>query len=238
MDAPLREYALDASYRRAYLESLAPTEASDPYAIARFDEGRRWRHVTEELGVPEGPALDVASGSGGATLALAASGRFVVSVDMAWSETARHARRQAGGSYRRAAANAEQLPIIDRSCALVLCLDAIEHFVNPDRAASEIARILKTGGCVIVTTSPRLPYLFRRDPHFNIRFLFMFPASVQRRMAARRGFTEPHHYVGRIFTSAQSIERLFTGCRIERILNRTRFPDRWFFDAVVLRKYS
>ena len=236
MDAPLREYPLDATYARAYAESLAPTEKADTFALGRYEEGRRWRGVLEQLGAPHGPILDIASGSGGIALAVTAAGRAIVSIDSIWGETARHAHRRAGVSYMHAAGDAERLPVRNETFAAVFCMDAIEHFAAPGRAAEEIARALKPGGCIILTTPPRLAYMFRRDPHFNIPLLLMLPPRLQRWMAARRGFTDPHHYVGRIFVSAGAIARLFPRCRVERILNRSRFPDALFWDAIVLRK--
>ena len=64
----------------------------------------------------------------------------------------------------------------------------------------------------------------------------MLPSSMQRRIAARRGFDQPHHFVDRIYTSAASIANLFPRCRIERTMTRSRLPKRFFWDALVLRK--
>lgn len=238
MDAPLRECPLDAPCARAYAESLTPTEKSDTFALGRYEEGRRWRGVLEQVGAPDGPVLDIASGSGGIALAVAAAGRAIISVDSIWGETARYAHRRAGLAYLHAVGDAERLPVRAQTFAAVFCMDAIEHFAAPGRAAEEIASALKPGGCIILTTPPRLAYMFRRDPHFDIPLLLTLPPRLQRWMAARRGFTDPHHYVGRIFFSARSIARLFPRCRIERILNRSRFPGILFWDAMVLRKES
>ena len=47
--------------------------------------------------------------------------------------------------------DAHELPLEDQKFDLVFCLDLLEHLEEPARAASEIYRILKPGGCLIAT---------------------------------------------------------------------------------------
>ncbi len=236
LDAPIGPAALDPLYREAYLSSLNAEERTDAFAAGRFDDVRRWRNVLDRASVGDGLVLDLASGNGGGALALSAGGRRMVTVDRGWNETARIAYRRCGAPFRHILCDAGALPFRDASFAAVTCLDSFEHFAQPGAAAAEASRVVRAGGTIFVETPARLAWLFRRDPHFGIRFLLLLPSATQRRVAARRGFSQPHHYVDRIYTSAKRLERLFPNCRIERTLTRSRLPRRWFWDALVLKK--
>jgi SAM-dependent methyltransferase len=236
IDDPPARVPFDDRYAAAYASALRPAESADVFVAARYEEGRRWRALLDRAGVDGGPVLDVGSGSGAVGLAVSAGGRVVVSTDVLWNETARLAHRTAGAKYRHVIADAAALPFRDGSFAAVLCLETIEHFPNRDASGAEVSRTLRDGGLLLVITPPRLRFLLRGDPHFGIRGLLVFPASLQRAIAARRGFAGPHHFVDRIYTSVAQIARVFPRCRIERVLSRSRMPKRWFWDAVVLRK--
>jgi SAM-dependent methyltransferase len=55
-----------------------------------------------------------------------------------------------GGAYVRASAT--NLPFCDKSFDFVLASALFEHIKNPDEALSEICRVLKRGGCVLLST--------------------------------------------------------------------------------------
>jgi SAM-dependent methyltransferase len=190
----------------------------------------------EKAEATKGIVLDLGSGSGGVTLALAAGGYRVVSVDYGWSETGRLAHKRSGVRYRHVVADAAHLPFRTAAFGSIICIDTIEHFPNAPAAGREASRVLRSEGQIVMTTPARLGWIFRRDPHFNIRFLLLFPPAIQRRIAARRGFGAPHHFVDQIYTDARTLERLFPGCRITRTLKRSRLPARWFWEALILRK--
>jgi len=236
LDAPVAASPLDARYAAAYESALHESERGDPFARGRFEDGKRWRTILDRVVVDDGPILDLASGSGGIALALAAGGRRMITMDRAWSETARLAHRAAGAPYRQVIADSAQLPFRDRAFSGVICLDAFEHFARPAETAAEATRTARPGAPLIIETPGRMTYLLRRDPHYDVRFLLMLPNAMQQRIALRRGFTEPHHYVHRIYFSAATIARFFPATRIVRILGRTRLPKRWFFSAVIVRK--
>ncbi|HEX7152754.1 MAG TPA: class I SAM-dependent methyltransferase [Thermoanaerobaculia bacterium] len=234
-DAPT-ESARDASYAISYSSALGETERGDVFVAARYEEGKRWRALLDRAAVDAGPVLDVGSGSGAVGLAVAAGGRSVVSTDVLWNEIARRAHRAAGAPYRHVIADASALPFRDGVFSAVLCLETIEHFPNREASGAEISRTLRSSGVLLVITPPRLRFLLRGDPHFGIRFLLLFPPSLQRAIAARRGFADRHHFVDRIYTSAAQIARVFPRCKVDRVLSRSRMPKRWFWDAIVLRK--
>jgi SAM-dependent methyltransferase len=227
LDAPPVLLPADAEIETRY-QSLI--DRNDPFREARYREGIRWRGVLRHFVDPPARVLDLGAGDGAIELALN-TGRFrATSVDREWNTVAPRL------GVRRVIADAAFLPFRDATFDAVVCLETIEHFTDARAACAEGSRVLRNGGRVVLITPSRLAWIFRRDPHFGIRFLLMLPSSMQRRVAARRGFDQPHHFVDRIYTSAASIARLFPRCRIETTMTRARLPKRWFWDALVLRK--
>jgi SAM-dependent methyltransferase len=224
LDAPIVYRGRDEEHAAAYARAVAGDPL--PFIQERYREGVRWRQVLERLlGAPPRRILDLGAGNGAVALATGA-----VAVDRLINHTLRHLIPQV-------AADALALPFPDRSFDAILCLETIEHIPPPTLPAfaAEMARVLAPGGQILVPTPPRWRYALRRDPHFGIPFLVLLPPPAQRAVAARRGFAEGHHYVGRIFGSTSQIARLFPGWQFE-VLSRSRAPRRWFWDAVVLRR--
>jgi len=227
LDAPPAPLPEDAEIETRY---QALIDRNDSFREARYREGIRWRSVLRHFLPPPARVLDLGAGDGAIELALNIGGYVTTSVDREWNTVAPRL------GVRRVIADAGALPFREETFAAVICLETIEHFTNARAACAEGSRVLRDGGRVVLITPSRLAWIFRRDPHFGIRFLLMLPSSMQRRIAARRGFDQPHHFVDRIYTSAASIAKLFPCCRIERTMTRSRLPRRWFWDALVLRK--
>ena len=111
----------------------------------------------------------------------------------------------------------EHLPFPDGSFDLVLCIEVIRYFERPDRALSEIRRVLRPGGTAIITAAPLLSlsgYALVNVvtsrisiPTFTkVRVSFMTVAGA-RRAARKAGFGSvvvhgvflgPWHLLGRI----------------------------------------
>jgi SAM-dependent methyltransferase len=240
LDQPLAFAGRDAAFSAAYDQAIADDpDADSPFIRERYPEGIRWRNVLDAL-LPPSPSprtiLDVGSGNGAIALAVTATDRYACcGIDTLLSATA--LRLQRGTSARSVAASGGSLPFGAATFDAILCLETIEH-IPPDALrpfANELTRVLRPEGVILVTTPARFRFLFRPDPHFGIRGLLLFPASLQRHIAARRGYGQPHHYVGRIFSSAGQIARLFPGFAAE-VLSRSRAPRRWIWDAIVLKR--
>ncbi|MBW3666486.1 MAG: dienelactone hydrolase family protein, partial [Actinobacteria bacterium] len=81
-----------------------------------------------------------------------------------------------------------------------------------------------------VGSGHRTGYISRPDEEGRFPVVFVLPSlegvtgfekDLCRRLA-RRGFAGPHHYVHRLYGSAMQVARLFPGCRLSRILSRSR----------------
>jgi SAM-dependent methyltransferase len=240
LDQPLAFAGRDAEFSAAYERAIAgDPDAESPFICERYREGIRWRNVLDGL-LPASASrrnvLDVGSGNGAIALALTATDRYVsFGIDTLLSDTARGL--QHGTAAHAIAASGDAIPFAAATFDAILCLETIEH-IPPDalpRLANELTRVLRPEGVTVITTPARLRFLLRPDPHFGIRGLLLFPSSLQRRIAAHRGFGQPHHYVGRIFSSAGQIARLFLNFDAE-VLSRSRAPRRYIWDAIVLKR--
>lgn len=97
--------------------------------------------------------LDVACGPGFLTLAFAARCADVVGIDAtdALLDIARtHARERRVTNVRFDAGDATQLPYADGAFDAVVCRAAFHHFPNPGRVLSQMARVVRAGGSVMV----------------------------------------------------------------------------------------
>ena len=85
----------------------------------------------------------------------------------------------AGWDYSKLDAVADGLavPLADGSCDLVVSKQVLEHMTEPARAIAEIARVLKPGGRVLLSTNQawpqhQKPFDFFRFTSYGLRYLF------------------------------------------------------------------
>jgi SAM-dependent methyltransferase len=230
LDALITPAPRDAELRDRYAEAVAGE--TDVFVTQRFEEGLRWREVARHFAAnTPSRVLDVGGGNGAIELAFSGQpSSYVVSVDALWNTAA------ASLGVRRVVADGAALPFRGEAFDLVLCLETIEHVPNPRAVAAEIDRVALVAAVILVTTPASWRYFLRPDPHFGIRGLTMLPPSLQRAVAARSGFAEPHHFVNRIYGSVRQLRAVFRELTHEATLVRSRAPGRWFWDAIVFRK--
>lgn len=115
-------------------------------------EDRHWwyrerRHLLarQQTADPPGDALDIGAAGGGNTRVLQRLGWRVLALEF----TAEGAQvgRERGLQVLRA--DAQHLPVVDRSLDLVTALDVLEHLPEDERAAAEIHRVLRPGGTLV-----------------------------------------------------------------------------------------
>ena len=140
--------------RRAELEYAQPPPPPDPRVDRKFE--RVWEIVSAHL--PCDAFLDAGCGDGRHLAALARSGHRpsrITGTDISARilETAR--ATAAPLEPELVQANLEALPLEDEAFDLVLCTQVIEHLLDPAAGVRELARVLRPGGVLVLTTDNR-----------------------------------------------------------------------------------
>jgi SAM-dependent methyltransferase len=192
-------FAMDDTIRSYYEhywtpEGYNPTRQQTPAPLrAIFD---RYVRSTDDC-------LDVGCGDGGTGgFYLAENARSYVGVDIS-----EHAVQLASsrGLAAKTIEDASHLPFAGESFDVVLCVEVLEHLFEPQLAAAEAARVLRSGGRFIATVPngaywrDRVDMLFgawqpggddlgRREPWRSPHIRFFRPASLAE-MLRQSGFT-------------------------------------------------
>jgi len=128
---------------------------SEPYS--RFVFSRLRREILEDVAWVRPRAgekvLDLACGPGTLALELARHGCRVYGLDLAAQmilRAHRAARQQRCPPVHLAVADAEQLPVPDKTFDLVTCGFSLPDFPAPQQAVAEICRVTRSGGRIAV----------------------------------------------------------------------------------------
>lgn len=109
--------------------------------------------VVSRLIEPGAAALDVGTGTGEALVTLAQTAGRVIGVDSSERMLAESRRRVAEAGAHNVelkAGDAEDLPVADGECDLVLASMVLHHLPDPRRGAAEMVRVTREGGRVVV----------------------------------------------------------------------------------------
>ena len=120
------------------IEYLDDVESQHFWYRARKLQLSRWFFGQE----PNLRVLDLGSATGGNTVHIASLGHEVTSIE--YSDIGALIQRNKGIPVIQA--DARDIPFSDSTFDIVICLDVLEHIVEDDLVASEICRVLKTGG--------------------------------------------------------------------------------------------
>jgi SAM-dependent methyltransferase len=111
--------------------------------------------------------LDIGCGTGRHTAAVFDLGRsFVVGADAGESDLRQAGRRlnfhkqiteHPAGTWALSAADVTRLPFVDNSFDVVICAEVLEHIHKHHQALTELARVLKPSGDLIISVPRRWP---------------------------------------------------------------------------------
>ena len=102
-------------------------------------------------GLPHGVALDAACGTGRHTAYLAELGHKVIGVDTSPEMLARAREKVPDGEFHEA--DLHELPLADDSVDLVVCAVALAHVPDLARALTELVRVLRPNGHLVISDS-------------------------------------------------------------------------------------
>jgi arsenite methyltransferase len=135
-----------------------------------------WQLPIEWLNIPAGgTALDVGSGPGNVTAALArAAGQdgLALGVDISEPMLARAVEAQAGRNVGFLRADAQRLPLRDETVDAVTSLAVLQLIPDPATTLSEIVRVLRPGGriAIMVPTAGRGAEFLKWLPNGGVHF--------------------------------------------------------------------
>lgn len=149
---------------------------------ARLD--RRWRKSAVQ-GL-HGKVLDVACGTGDMAVELLRQGCSVTGVDLSKEMMAIAKRKAPQAEYRLA--DVERLPFGDANFDAVTCAFGVRNFVHLEQGLSEMLRVLKPGGrMVILELATPDSSLIR--PFYNLYTRRIIPWLGQRLAGSREAYT-------------------------------------------------
>ena len=213
------------------------------FELTRLDEGRRIGDFFLTKGV-RGRVLDVGGGTGGISFGLASHDDFrAVWLDLVPNRETRVMRERTQLDVVEVSGSGEALPFANETFDAVVCVETIEHIPHPRLLSTEIMRVLKGGAPCMITTPPRLRYLFARDPHYAIPALLMLPDALQRFVGSRLLPRRENYDVEHIFWHVEEIARCFPGPkRVETLWNTSPYKRWWYpvrfflWDRIVIWK--
>jgi len=156
------------------IKSCATRRFRSEYDYALFEYYRSAKVISflEQAGVKMGGRLlDAGCGGGGMPLSFAEEAREVVAIDLAPRfDDAGHklAAERGVRNLHFARADGQALPFKDASFDMVLSHAVIEHVADAQLYLKELARVLKPGGFMYLSTAPYLSFAGAHLPRLKI----------------------------------------------------------------------
>lgn len=171
-------------------------------------QDRRERHEAAAGSI----VIDVGCGTGPLTVALARGGFRAIGVDVGlrWLVLARKRALEAGVNVPFICANAEVLPFRDGIALRAGGESMLENASVPERALNELARVLRHGGRLWLSTPNK--HSLGPDPHLGVLAGGWWPEALLRRHATTAGKVFPHR-------------TLFTAGSLRHALEAAEFSD-------------
>jgi ubiquinone/menaquinone biosynthesis C-methylase UbiE len=184
----MRDYKADS---RNYFDKLAPRY--DRHYYGRHGRQQYQRVIAAVSAWKFSSVLDVGCGTGGLLSLMKRPGLKLAGVDLS-SRMIAEARKRVGKAFDLRVADSEKLPWRPGTFDLVVTTDSIHHWPNPTRAFSEIKRVLKKNGHVVIA-DVSAPFLLRQLSNWVARFgregdVRVYSQAEFERMLKGAGFTE------------------------------------------------
>ncbi|MFM0029584.1 glycosyltransferase [Paraburkholderia madseniana] len=176
-------------------ERYVPTEAGD----IRYEHWHRYAWAAQSIAGLE--VLDVACGEGYGSAILARMGKSVTGVDIS-SDAVAHA----SGQYAHVQnlsflhGSASELPLPDASFDAVVSFETIEHLFEQEEMLSEIHRVLKPGGFLILSSPNKKVYSDDRNYRNEFHVKELYFDELDR--LVKRHFAKVRYYGQRLATSS------------------------------------
>lgn len=198
--------------------------------FARWRDGRLWQERYQDARIaameryggslPGRRILEVGSGMGGTSVALALRGAYPVASEFN-HDYCRIARlRAARYDLPLPVVNAtgEQMPFGPQSFELAICWDVVEHVADPAELLAELQRVLRPGGRVLLTIINRFAW---RDPHYHLLAINYLPRPVAEALIRWRRRSK----AGSAFRDKQRLSEMhyFTYGQFRRLARRHGF---------------
>ena len=152
--------------------------------IMSFGLDCRWRrHAVRGL---NGTVLDVACGTGDMVVELQKQGCTVTGIDL--SDEMLAVARQKAPTATYMIADAEHLPFEDESFDAVTCAFGVRNFVHLEKGLSEMLRVLKPGGCMVILELATPDNKFVK-PFYNLYTRHIIPWLGSRIAGNRKAYT-------------------------------------------------
>ncbi|MGA2843262.1 MAG: methyltransferase domain-containing protein, partial [Steroidobacteraceae bacterium] len=118
--------------------------------------------------------LDIASGEGYGAALLASRAVFVTGVDIAEDAVAHAREKYHLPNLEFRVGSCSKIPLGDGAVDFVVSFETIEHHAEHEQMLSEIKRVLKPGGMVLVSSPDKAIYTDKRDYHnpFHVKELY------------------------------------------------------------------
>jgi ubiquinone/menaquinone biosynthesis C-methylase UbiE len=144
--------------------------------VVRFIERMRVKAIFKIIDIEEADRI-IEIGCGAGNVIEKSAGCKLFGADIS-SSVLRKARKRLNARVLLFQADAQNLPCKDRAFARIICSEVLEHVLDPSAAISEMARILRTEGTVVISVPNEK--MINRAKEILIRFR-IFKWLFQRR---------------------------------------------------------
>jgi SAM-dependent methyltransferase len=160
IDNPVEDFAWTGERYIPFVKGDIELEHLHRYAFAR------------DL-APQKDILDIACGEGYGSYLLAAHARSVIGVDLSGDVIAHAQRKYAAPGLEFRQGDCTRIPLEDSSVDMVVSFETIEHHDQHEAMLSEIKRVLRPNGLLVISTPQRglIGELSHRPNEFHVKEL-------------------------------------------------------------------